>query len=317
MTLDAAGGATAGLYARLVGVAALWGGTFIAGRIAAPQVPHFTLAALRFWAAFAVLFPLLLLAERGLPKLRPRDWGFALLLALTGLVTYNLLFLGALERIDASRTALVVALNPIMTALAMALVFGERLAAHRWLGILAALTGVSVVLARGDLALILQRVGAGEAMMLGGAACWATYTLIGRFAFAGDGAPSALAMTTVTTLCGALFLSLGMPFEWSSWRAAEVRWDGWASIAYLGALGTALAFVWYAQGLQRLGPARTAVFNNLVPVFGAAFGALLLGEAILPSMWIGGLIALAGVSLTNWSGPRGPKASQSSTGQPP
>ncbi|MFM7627505.1 MAG: DMT family transporter [Gammaproteobacteria bacterium] len=297
------------IYARLVGVAALWGGTFIAGRIAAPQVPHFTLAALRFWAAVAVLLPLLLIVERGWPKLRARDWGFALLLAMTGLVTYNLLFLGALERIDASRTALVVALNPILTAVAMASVFGERLAAHRWLGILLALTGVAVVLARGDLTLILQRVGTGEAMMLGGATCWAAYTVIGRYAFAGEGAPSALAMTTVTTLCGASLLSLGMPFEWSSWQAAQVHWDGWASIAYLGAGGTALAFVWYAQGLKRLGPARTAVFNNLVPVFGASFGALLLGEAILPSMVVGGLVALAGVSLTNWSGPSAPRPS--------
>lgn len=309
--MTAMGGGTALLtvYARLVGVAALWGGTFIAGRIAAPQVPHFTLAALRFWAAVAVLLPLLLLAERGWPKLRARDWGFALLLAATGLVIYNLLFLGALERIDASRTALVVALNPILTAVAMALVFGERLARHRWLGILLALTGVSVVLARGDLTLILQRVGIGETMMLGGAVCWAAYTVISRLAFSGEGAPSALAMTTITALCGACLLSLGMPFEWASWRAASVSWDGWVSIAYLGIGGTALAFVWYAQGLQRLGPARAAVFNNLVPVFGATFGALLLGEAILPSMVVGGLIALAGVSLTNWSGPaRAPTA---------
>ena len=52
------------LYARLVGVAALWGGTFIAGRIAAPQLPHFTLAALRFWVAAALLLPL---------HLRPRS----------------------------------------------------------------------------------------------------------------------------------------------------------------------------------------------------------------------------------------------------
>ena len=84
------------LYARLVGVAALWGGTFIAGRIAAPQLPHFTLAALRFWIAAALLLPLLMIVERGLPRLRPRDWLYTALLALSGLVTYNLLFLGAL-----------------------------------------------------------------------------------------------------------------------------------------------------------------------------------------------------------------------------
>jgi drug/metabolite transporter (DMT)-like permease len=294
------------LYARLVGVAALWGGTFIAGRIAAPQVPHFTLAALRFWVAAALLLPLVILVERGLPRLRPRDWLFTALLALTGLVAYNLLFLGALERIPASRTALVVALNPIMTAVAMALVFGERLAPHRWLGILSALTGVCLVLARGDLALLFQRVGLGEFLMLGGALCWAFYTVVGRFALGGEGAPSPLAMTAVTTLWGALMLSLGIPAEWSQWRLAQVGWDAWLGIAFLGAGGTALAFVWYAQGLRTLGAARTSVFNNLVPVFGVVFGALLLGEQILPSMVIGGLVALAGVSLTNWTRPPRP-----------
>jgi drug/metabolite transporter (DMT)-like permease len=77
--------------------------------------------------------------------------------------------------------------------------------------------------------------------------------------------------------------------------------EAWAGIFFLGAGGTALAFVWYAQGLQVLGAARTSVFNNLVPVFGVTFGAVLLGEPILPSMIIGGVVALAGVSLTNWS----------------
>ncbi len=294
-------------YARLVGVAALWGGTFIAGRLAAPQVPHFTLAALRFWVAAALLLPLLWVVERGLPRLRARDWLYTALLALTGLVAYNLFFLGALERIPASRTALVVALNPVMTAVAMALVFGERLAPHRWVGILLALTGVCLVLARGELTLLFQRVGTGELMMLGGAVCWSIYTIVGRLALGGEGAPSPLAMTAITTVWGALLLSLGIPAEWSQWRLEAVGWDAWGGIAFLGAGGTALAFVWYAQGLRTLGAARTAVFNNLVPVFGVCFGALLLGEQILPSMLIGGLVALAGVSLTNWTRPpRGP-----------
>lgn len=289
------------VYLRLVAVAALWGGTFIAGRIAAPELPHFTLAALRFWVAAAVLTPLLWLTEGGWPRLQAKHYGYSLLLAAFGLVIYNLLFLGALERIPAGRTALVVALNPILTALAMALLFHERLAVSRWAGIVLALTGVCTVLSKGDPTLVLQRVGLGETLMLGGAVCWAIYSIVGRLALASDAAPSPLAMTTVTTVWGALLLSLGMPFEWSQWQLSQVSFGGALSILYLGAGGTALAFVWYAEGLRRLGPARTAVFNNLVPVFGVFFGTLLLGETLYVSMIIGGLIALAGVSLANWS----------------
>ncbi len=47
------------IYAKLLGVALLWAGTFAAGKYAAPQLPHFTLAALRFWCAFAILAPVL------------------------------------------------------------------------------------------------------------------------------------------------------------------------------------------------------------------------------------------------------------------
>lgn len=290
-----------GLYLRLVAVAALWGGTFIAGRIAAPELPHFTLAALRFWVAAAVLMPLLWLTEGGWPRLQARDYGYSLLLAAFGLVIYNLLFLGALERIPAGRTALVVALNPILTALAMALLFHERLAVYRWAGIVLALTGVCTVLSKGDPTLVLQRVGLGETLMLGGALCWAIYSIVGRLALASTAAPSPLAMTTVTSVWGALLLSLGVPFEWADWQLSQLSVGGVLSILYLGAGGTALAFVWYAEGLRRLGPARTAVFNNLVPVFGVFFGTLLLGETLYVSMVVGGLIALVGVSLANWS----------------
>jgi drug/metabolite transporter (DMT)-like permease len=288
-------------YLRLIGVAALWGGTFIAGRIAAPQVPHFTLAALRFWSAFIVLFPLACWQEGRVPVLQRRDVLYATLIALFGLVFYNLFFLGALELIPASRTALVVALNPIMTAIAMALVFKERLAAYRWVGISLALTGVCIVLAKGDLSLIVQRVGQGELLMWGGASCWAVYTIVSRLALQTTTAPSPLVLTTLTAFIGALVLSIGIPAEWSAWSAANVSWSAWGSILYLGTGGTALGFVWYAQALAKLPAARAAVFNNLVPVFGVLFAALLLNEPISLTMIIGGAIALAGVSLTNWS----------------
>ncbi|MGZ3253030.1 MAG: EamA family transporter [Burkholderiaceae bacterium] len=60
-----------------------------------------------------------------------------------------------------------------------------------------------------------------------------------------------------------------------------------------------IAFVWYYEGVKAIGPTRTAVFNNLVPVFGIVFGALLLHEPILISMVIGGALVITGVTLTN------------------
>jgi drug/metabolite transporter (DMT)-like permease len=70
-------------------------------------------------------------------------------------------------------------------------------------------------------------------------------------------------------------------------------------LAFLGAFGTAVAFVWFNDGVRRLGAARAPVFINLVPVFAVAFGALLLGERIDASMVAGGALVLAGVYTLN------------------
>jgi drug/metabolite transporter (DMT)-like permease len=61
---------------------------------------------------------------------------------------------------------------------------------------------------------------------------------------------------------------------------APSRWLLALSVLYLGLLGTAVAFVWYCAPCRCSGPSRTVIFNNLVPVFGAAFGVLLLGEPL-------------------------------------
>ena len=71
------------------------------------------------------------------------------------------------------------------------------------------------------------------------------------------------------------------------------------SLLYLGVLGTALAFVWYYMSVKKVGASSASIFNNLVPVFGVAISVVLLGETLLPSMLIGGAIAIAGVMMVS------------------
>ena len=60
-----------------------------------------------------------------------------------------------------------------------------------------------------------------------------------------------------------------------------------------------IGFVWYYEGVKALGPSHAAVFNNLVPVVGVGFGALLLGAPVRVSMVVGGVVTVAGVMLTS------------------
>ena len=287
-------------YLKLVCVALFWGGTFIAGRLVAKEIPHMIGAFIRFAVASALLCLLAWRLEGGLPKLNRQQIHATFSLGATGIFLYNLCFFAALERMPAGRTALFVALNPIVTALALAMLFGERLSKIRWLGILIAFAGAAVVITRGDLSGAVhdlsQSLGKGELFMLCAICGWAAYTIIGRHALKGL---SPIAATTYASLWGLLLLGVGAVLELPRFDASHMSLQVLGALVYLGAFGTVIGFVWYYEGVKSIGPSRTAVFNNLVPVFGISLGSLILGEPILSSMIIGGLLVIAGVTLTN------------------
>ena len=286
-------------YAKLVAVPAIWGGTFIAGRILALAVPAAVGALLRYVVAVVALLAAAQWLEGGLPRLTGRQVLGTVLLGLTGILAYNLFFLGALARLPASRTSLIIALNPIVTIAAASLLLGERMNARRWFGVAVALAGVWIVVSRGDvLGSVFRAVGLGELLMFGGVCSWAAYTLIGRRVL--DGL-TPLAAATYASLWGTAMLAVVAGRDVLELRTADFTVPVVLSVLYLGVLGTSVAFVWYYQAVQRLGAARTVIFNNLVPVFGASFGVLLLGEPLLPSMLLGGAIAVAGVMLVTKS----------------
>jgi len=294
--------ATPVLYAKLVLVAAIWGGQYSAGRFLSDVLPWFTSSALRFVVATAILVVLSYAWEGGLPRLDGRRFAAMLALAFTGVFVFNVGFFAGLEHVPAGRGALIMALNPVMTALGAWLFFGERMSRLRVCGIALAVAGVTVVISRGDLgALAHGAIGLGELFLFGSVLGWVAYTLMGRAVLKGM---SPLGATTWASLLGMLMLVACAVFE-RPWQAlAALPPSGWVAIAYLGALGTVVAFLWFYQGVQRIGPARSAIFLSFVPVFGVVFAALVLGEPILVSMIVGGAMVVGGVLLTNRPEPR-------------
>lgn len=283
------------VYLKLICVAMMWGGTFIAGRIVTAELSPTLSALLRFGFA-AILLVLILLKSTGrFPNLSVQQHVYAILMGLTGVFAYNLFFFAALSRIEAGRTALFVSLSPILTILVMRIFFQERLSRINCLGVFLALFGTLIVVSKGEFfAAFAQSFGTGEMMMCGAVLSWVIYTIC----FKQTQTP-ALTMTTYSLLWGTGFLLLSAWPELRSSGLMDISWSSWLSILYLGAFGTVLAFIWYAEAIHRIGASRTIVFNNLVPVFAVLLAFLILKEPITWSMLLGGSLSFIGVILTN------------------
>lgn len=286
-------------HAKLVFVAFCWGTTLIAGRIVAQNIPNLTAASGRFVIA-ALVFLVLLRSQGPLPRLNKRQALVTAAMGLTGVFSFNLFFFTALEKVPASKTALIVSLSPILTAMAVSFLLREKLGLQRWLGIVFAFFGVTIVITQGNLGqtwyYLTHSFESGEGFMMLSVTSWVAYTVLSRFALVGL---SPLQATTYAALFGTVGLLLATIADVSTWQMSMLTWENVLAILYIAIFGTVIASLWFVQGVSRIGPARTAVYSNLTPIFGIILGYLILSEPIHVSMIVGGVIVIAGVTLTN------------------
>jgi drug/metabolite transporter (DMT)-like permease len=71
-------------------------------------------------------------------------------------------------------------------------------------------------------------------------------------------------------------------------------------ILFLLFLGTVLAFTWFYEGIDKIGPFRAGIFINFVPIFATLMAVLILHEKLFSSLVIGAIFVVSGVYLTNY-----------------
>jgi drug/metabolite transporter (DMT)-like permease len=286
-----------GIYVRLALVAVIWGSTFIAGRVVAADMTAPTAALWRFVIATAILLVMVRVRDRGLPRLSLAKWMTFVLLGAIGVAGYALCFMYGLQTVTASRGALIVALTPAATLVGGAMFLHEPLTRPRLLGIALALLGVAVELGNGNpLRLFTGPIGVGEVTMFGCVLAWSTYTLLGKRELAEGMSP--LAATTLAALTGTAILAIWCVVT-GDLKVPAPAWRPWLALVFMGVLGTAVAYLWFYDGVKVIGPARTAVFINLVPVVAITLGVLLLGEKLQMSMVVGAALVVTGVWIIN------------------
>jgi drug/metabolite transporter (DMT)-like permease len=281
-------------YGTLLACTMLWGLQQVAIKLALPSVSPLTQAAIRSIMATALL--LAWASYRRIP-LFGRDGTLAAGLAAGVLFGAEFCFIYAgLAHTTASRMVVFVYLAPVLTALGLAVfVPGERLAPLQWAGVLLAFAGLAIAFADGFAA-------PGRGTLLGdafgviAATLWAATTVLIR------GSALARVAAEKTLLYQLAVSAVLLPLAaWATGEPGVVRLDAIA-VGSLLFQGVAVAFVSYLAWfwlLTRYYASRLAVFSFLAPLFGVAFGALLLGERLSPTFAVAALAIGVGIGMVN------------------
>lgn len=270
----------------------VWGTTFVSTKVLLHAFTPLEIMVARFGLGFVALFA----AGRGL--VRPQKWQHELLFALAGLTGVTLYFLMeniALTYISASLVGVIVAAAPLFTALFAALLLRERLTRWFFLGFLCAMAGVALASLAGVSELHFSPLGA--LLGVGAALVWGVYSVLIRRL-------GAMGYRTVPLTCrifgyGLLFLLAPACAEgFPAGAAAWVEPVHLANLLFLGLGASATCFVTWNRAVQILGPVRTSAYIYATPVITIVSSALILHETMTPAMWLGTVLALAGLVLS-------------------
>lgn len=276
---------------------AVWGGSFIATKVALRDIAPISVVWIRFLIGTAVLA--VAVRARGqfaLPSLK--DAVYFTLLGGIGITFHQWLQSTGLQTAQASTTAWIVSSTPIFMALLGWLFLRERLTALRVLGILLAAGGVLLVVSRGDLAaLSVGSLGApGDALILISSPNWAVFSILSR-----GGLQRHPAARMMFYVMGFGWL-LTLPFFFGGPGLADLTrlsLEGWLAIAFLGLACSGLAYIYWYDALQALPAAQVGAFLYLEPLVTVGMAAAILDEPLSTATLLGGAVILLGVWLVN------------------
>jgi len=139
-------------------------------------------------------------------------------------------------------------------------------------------------------------IGVGELLIFGCVVSWVSYSLIGNVVMK-DLSP--LVSVTYSVLVGASLLFIPAYMQGLTRQISTYPGLVWFGLFFLGFFGTVLGFIWFYQGIQRIGPTKAGLFINFVPISAITLSFLILGEPITLSLLVGLILVSTGVYLTN------------------
>lgn len=265
-----------------------------ASKVIVAHVPPLVTAELRFAMVAVLLAPFVLRGGRRALPASARDWTSLTLLALFGMVLFNLFLLYGLRATSAVAAGIITSTIPAMTALSAAVILRERVSSGSIAAIALAVLGMMALNLRPGGGASPDDTLAGNALVVGAVVSEALYGVFAR-RLGGRVPPLTLtflanALSTVMMIPGALATSGGFD-------PALVPAGVWVLFVVSGLASGLVAVLLWMRGIAHVPASRAGLFTGLIPAAGVLAAVLFLGEDFTIGHAAGLLCVLLGIAL--------------------
>ena len=274
----------------------IWGSSFLWIKIAVAEIGPFALVSWRLLFGLAGLALVVLVRRPEFPRDRRLLGALALLGITNTALPFALISWGEVT-IDSAVASI---LNGTVPLFAMIIahfsLHDDRMTVPRVVGLVIGFVGVVVLMARDIGPQGVQQGVVGQVAVLVAALLYAGSSVFARRTLRGV-SPTVQAFLP---LLSAEAFVWGGALLTESPRLVPQQGSTWLALAWLGILGSCVAYLLYFSLLQSVGPTRATVVTYVFPVVGVILGVLFLKETIDAHLVGGALLIVAGIAAVNW-----------------
>ncbi len=277
----------------------IWSGNFVIARGVIKQIPPISLAFYRWLLASLIICPFALHRFKSEWPVVKRSWPYLFWTAVTGVSMFNtFVYIGGHYTSAINLTLIGTTASPIIAVILARIFLKEEIGWLKIAGMLLCITGILFLLLKGDFHNILSlQFTKGDGWVLLAALAFAVYNTLVRKR------PSAISPVNFLFVVFSLGTLLLVPFYvWEVMHASPVEWtiQLLGVILYLGLGASVICFLIWNKAIHNLGAGRTALFGNLILVFGSLEAVLILHEQFTWIHIASMLLVLAGIGLANF-----------------
>ncbi|ENV35783.1 MAG TPA: EamA/RhaT family transporter [Acinetobacter sp.] len=267
----------------------IWSLNIAVTRYVADYISPVSISFYRWFVAFLILTPFMLPKVWKQRAVIGKDLGKLAVLSAFGMVLYQGLSYTAAHYTTATNMGIVNAFVPVFTIFISYLILKDVPNRFAIFGSLLSFAGLIYVMSQGHISSLFEQGGHwGDAVMV---------VAVGFYAFYGVFLKKwQLKLPLLTSLYVQIGFALLYHVPFLLWFGLDgINADNAASVLYAGVFPSLIAPLLWMVAVQAIGPNRTSIFMNLMPVFTAIIASLWLSEHWTIYHTIGGMMILVGI----------------------
>lgn len=287
------------LYFQVLFATLVWGAAYPFTKFAVTEISPLTLVFLRAFPS-AVL---LLYVSRRLISFSDFNISFLFklfIMSVLGVSLQQYTQASALKYTSASNAGWLIALTPIIVVF-LRYMAGEKISFYKSLGFFFGFSGtLAIIFSKTGFSGFSLYSGKGDLIFLTSCFAWAYYVILTKKWFEKDSQVKITALTMSVAAFTVLPFFVGFKgFE----EIHNLSPKGWLCVGYLTFLSSFLAYLFWNNSVEGLGPVKSSYFIYDEPFATVVSAYLFLGEKAPPSVFAGGAAILLGVYFVNSSKP--------------